>query len=150
MTSTQSQATYSLELEHTFCAPREKVFEAWTQPEQLMQWFGSPQSKNNDAKVDLRVGGAYHIAMDSAQFGPLTISGSFREVDPPRKLVYTWCVDPSPGALIRNTLVSVEFHERGAWTDLTLRHEVLPDELSRQQHNDGWNGCFDSLADFLK
>ena len=97
MTATESQSTFSLDLQHTFSDPRERVFDAWTQPDQLVQWFGSPGSKTTNAEVDLRVGGAYSLTIETAQFGLVRVFGIFREVSAPEKLVYTWCVDPSPG-----------------------------------------------------
>ena len=150
MTATESQSTFSLDLQHTFSAPRDRVFDAWTQPDQLMQWFGSPASKTTKADVDLRAGGAYSLEIESAQYGLIRVFGVFREVNPPEKLVYTWCVDPSPGVGVRDSLVTVEFKARGEWTDVALRHEAFPDEETRKRHNDGWKGCFESLAGYLQ
>ena len=150
MTATESQSTFSLDLQHTFSDPRERVFDAWTQPDQLVQWFGSPGSKTTNAEVDLRVGGAYSLTIETAQFGLVRVFGIFREVSAPEKLVYTWCVDPSPGVPVRDSLVTVEFSARGEWTDVALRHEALPDEETRRRHNDGWNGCFEGLAGYLQ
>lgn len=147
MTATESASTFSLELEHTFSAPREDVFRAWTEPDQLVQWFGS---KTTHAELDLRPGGAYSLEIDSVQFGPLRVFGVFRDVVTPERLAYTWCVDPSPGATVRDSLVTVEFRERGEWTDITLRHEALPDDETKRQHNEGWQGCFTNLTEFLK
>jgi hypothetical protein len=50
---------------------------------------------------------------------------------------------------VRDSLVTLEFHERGQWTDLFLRHEALPTEAERNEHEQGWKACLTSLEGFL-
>ncbi|MHC4406373.1 MAG: SRPBCC family protein [Planctomycetota bacterium] len=146
MTAIRQPETYELELTHTFSAPRDEVFQAWTQAEQLIQWFGSHGSKVMDAKVDLRVGGQYHINIRLVEGQKVLVHGTFRQVRVPERLVYTWSVDAPDVGDVRESLVTVEFRERGQRTDLSLRHEALPDEAARERHQQGWKGCFESLA----
>jgi uncharacterized protein YndB with AHSA1/START domain len=70
------------------------------------------------------------------------VSGVYREVDPPKKVVYTWTWEGGP---VTETLVSVEFIERGAATEVVLRHEGLPSDEERAKHEHGWTGCVDKL-----
>jgi len=146
---------FAVQMRHTFRAPIDRVFDAWTKPEHLRQWFGSPGTRTTDAEVDLRVGGRYGMTLEIPvggsipEGGSLRIVGEFREITPPTRLVYTWSVEPSRETLVRDSLVTVEFEARGDWTDLTLQHEALPSELEQTKHRKGWNGCCESLDAFL-
>lgn len=80
-----------LEIRRTFEAPREKVFEAWTLPEALTQWWGPEGYATPSAEVDLRPGGRYRLGMKKLPDGEIFyLSGAYREVRAPEKLVYTW------------------------------------------------------------
>ena len=72
------------------------------------------------------------------------VTGTYREVDPPNRLVYTWQWETTPGAT--ETLVTVEFHDRAGRTEIVLIHERLPDAEARARHEQGWNGCFEKLG----
>lgn len=86
---TTTQET-TLQIKRTFAAPREKVFQAWTDPAALKRWFGpSDDFSTPVAEVDLRVGGRYRIHMKSPDGQPHTVHGVYREVTPPAKLVFT-------------------------------------------------------------
>lgn len=150
MNTTETSGAYTLELTHTFRARREEVFAAWTEAEQLVQWFGSLGSKTTDAKVDLRIGGEYRLAMTLADGRQIVLYGTFREVNAPEKLVYTWEADGPDMGDIRNTLVTVEFQARGEWTDLRLHHEALPNRPACERHEQGWKGCFENLTRYMK
>jgi len=134
-----------LEIERTFDAPAEEVFEAWTSGEVLRRWFhGDPEWETPTAEVDLRVGGRYRIDMRAPDGTLHRVTGTYREVDPPNRLVYTWQWETTPGAT--ETLVTVEFHDRAGRTEVVLTHERLPDAEARARHEHGWNGCFEKLA----
>ncbi len=145
MTATQESETCSLELTHTFNAPREEVCNAWTEGEQILQWFGSKGSKTLEATVDLRVGGEWSMTHRLANGQKITIHGTFREVVVPEKLVYTWSYSAPELGEVRDSVVTVEFRQRGEWTDLSLHHESLPDQAACDRHEEGWKGCFESL-----
>lgn len=65
-------------------------------------------------------------------------------LDPPRKLVYTWLWETD--LEVAETLVTVEFHDRGGSTGIVLTHELFPNDEARGRHEMGWTGCFDKLA----
>jgi uncharacterized protein YndB with AHSA1/START domain len=67
----------------------------------------------------------------------------YREIDPPAKLVYTWKWEESA---MPDSVVTVEFHDRGKQTEVVLRHDGLVDPDSRARHEHGWNGCLDKLV----
>lgn len=70
--------------------------------------------------------------------------GTYREVRPPEKLVYTWSWEGQPD--FGETLVTVEFRDLGSSTEVVLTHEFFPNEEARQNHDKGWNSCLDRLA----
>ena len=140
----------SLQIRRTFPAPRERVFRAWTQPEELKKWWGIADGFSAPiAEVDLRVGGNYRLGMKPPDGDtPYVCGGTFRELRPPEKLVYTWSWEP-PGNDIGETLVTVEFLDRGGSTEVVLTHELFPNQEARDQHSQGWAGALDQLAKLL-
>jgi uncharacterized protein YndB with AHSA1/START domain len=98
--------------------------------------------------VDLRPGGAYRLGMRKLPDGEVFyLTGTYREVRPPEKLVYSWRweADPEKG----DTLVTVEFHDRGGATEIVVTHELFPSQEVRDGHDKGWSGCLDKLAKVL-
>ena len=140
---------YTLSITRDFNAPREKVFQAWTDPEILVKWFGPKEVSTESARIDLRVGGEYHYALKLPDGKIIDHHGVYREIDPPNKLVFTGILDGQGCAggegLYAETLVTVHFGDEGNKTRLTLTHEFLPTEDSRDSHSYGWNGSFDCL-----
>lgn len=141
-----TQAAIGLRLERTFAAPREEVFDAWTNPEVLRRWWAAgPDWDTPAAEVDLREGGRYSLSMRNPESGDThTVVGEYREVRPPERLVYTWAWEgesPEPG----ETVVTVEFGDRGGETEVVLVHEGLSSEHSRGVHEHGWNGVLENL-----
>ena len=140
------QRSVSLRVRRTFQAPRERVFRAWTSAEELKRWHAPPLHTTSLAEVDPRVGGRYRIHMLAPDGAEHRVTGVYREIDPPKKLVFTWTWE---GSAMGDTLVTVEFLDRGATTELILTHELFPSEDARDQHEAGWNGVLDRLAQAL-
>ncbi len=148
MASPKSSIETTLNLRRTFKASREKVFRAWTDPEELKKWWGPEGYSTPSAEVDLRIGGKYRLGMMKLPDGEIFyLSGIFREVRPPERVVYTWLWEGHPER--GETLVTVEFRDLGTATEVILTHERFPDEKVRDDHNKGWNGCLDRLAKIL-
>src|SRR5260221_13400320 len=78
-----------LVVRRTIRATAERIFAAWTQPAQLMAWWGPRPVTCAGAEVDLRIGGHYRIGNALPHGTSVTISGEFREIEAPSKLVYT-------------------------------------------------------------
>ena len=72
------------------------------------------------------------------------VTGTYREVAPPRRLVYTWFWETDPDA--GEMLVSIDFVERGARTEVVLVHSQLASEANRAGHERGWQACLEQLA----
>lgn len=146
--STTAPTPITLRLQRTFAAPPERVFRAWTTPAEMKRWKAPGDMTTPLAEVDLRAGGRYRIHMRAPDGALHRLSGVYRVVEPPKKLVYTWQWEHEPDA--PEMLVTVEFRGRGAKTELVLTHELLPNEASRQAHEHGWTGCFEKLAQVVQ
>lgn len=134
-----------LNLTRTFAASRERVFHAWTEPEEIKRWFGPDTCRVVEAHVDLRVGGKFRFHLRESKQGEYRLRGEFREVTPPAKLVYTWQWEDDPDYVDRETLVTVEFIDLGDSTEVRLTHENLPSSQSAKNHEHGWSGSLDKL-----
>lgn len=133
----------------TIQASRHRVYRAWTNPDLLMRWFVQPgDGEISLVELDLRQGGRY--VLEGRDRGkPWHIEGTYLEVAPPEKLVYTWTWKNDPGLGEpegEDTVVTVEFRERGAATELVVTHERLATERGRREHDEGWVGCIERLA----
>jgi uncharacterized protein YndB with AHSA1/START domain len=132
----------SLVISRTYPASVERVFKAWTDANQLGQWFAPTDDYTTRANVDLRVGHEYRIAITHKSGNVHTILGTYRLIEPPRKLVYTWRWEGGPTT---DTLVTVDFNADGDATKVTITHEQFTNTEDRDKHNEGWNGCLNRL-----
>jgi uncharacterized protein YndB with AHSA1/START domain len=139
----------TLTIERRFRAVPERVFAAFTDPEVLRRWWAAaPGWETPVAEVDARPGGRYRCAMkDPAAPAPDVVVGTYVEVVPPERLVYTWGWegDPPEQAGSLASLVTVEFQPDGEGTRVRVVHTGFETDVVRDQHAHGWNGCLDNL-----
>lgn len=128
-------------------ASPERLFDAWTQPEQLKQWWGPESVACIEAEVDLRVGGRYRIGNQFPDGSVVWITGTFHLIDAPHKLVYSWQV----GTDSHEELVTVSFYPtKDGNTEVTIMHERIPDKTARDSHQQGWFGCLSKLSLYVR
>jgi len=125
-------------------APRERVFAAWTQPEQVCKWFGPTTDSQCEAEVDLRVGGSYSIHVNGSNGMRRTVYGKYLEIVPPSRLVMTWHLTGFEDA--DGSLITVDLRERDGKTEVTVVHAQLPNEQMRDAHEQGWNAGLNKLV----
>ena len=125
MSTTAKEGTDTiLEVRRVIRAPRERVFQAWTTPADVKRWSAPGPIEVVLSEIDLRVGGRYKLNMREPDGTPHDAYGEYREVNPPRRVVYTWNWVQEPD--VRNTIVTVEFNDLGErGTEVVLRHEGL-------------------------
>ena len=135
---------YVLEIERTFDAPAEEVFEAWTSEEVLRRWLhGDPEWETPTAEVDLRVGGRLRLVMRDPVAGEdHGASGEYTVVDPPRRLAFTWTWDDQDS---ERQLIELEFIEHDGATTVRMTSRGIATEERRVSHREGWAICFDNL-----
>ena len=126
---------------------RQSVWDAWTKPEQMKQWSCPAPGGLAEATSDLRVGGAFTMRMvvEGVEHNAF---GTYREVEEPKRLVYTWDWREEEQAM-GDTLVTVEFNEVEGGTEVVLLHEGFPAEEARAGHDEGWNACMANLEGYL-
>lgn len=135
----------ALVVRRTIKASATRVFEAWTQPEQLRRWWGPRPVTCSAAEVDLRPGGAYRIGNQLPDGSVLWIHGRFEVVEPPRRLVYTWAIERLAAPATEQSRVTVRFEPRDGGTEVIVVHEHIDTEETRADHEKGWTGCLESL-----
>jgi uncharacterized protein YndB with AHSA1/START domain len=140
----------AVEITRIIDAPREEVFSAWTDPAKLREWWGPGEFTCPEADVDLRPGGTYRLVMQPTGGDPFVLGGSYREVEVPSRLVYTWRWETGPAADGSESLVSVEFRDRGERTELVLTHTEFPASHGEAPYRMGWEGGLDKLAALLE
>src|SRR5438128_5695654 len=88
----------------TFDAPRDKVWKAWTEREQLLQWFGPKGFKMTTAKLDLRPGGTFHYCLSSPDGKEMWGKFVYREIDAPKRIVLVNSFSDAKGGLTRHPM----------------------------------------------
>jgi len=142
-------ATFHLEMTRHIRAPRERVFDAFTNESALAAWHCPRAMRVVEASADARVGGRYRIVISGRDGARHDVSGEYQRVDRADFLAYTWQwaggVLP-PGV---RTLIEVTLTDQDGGTHLHMRHSGFPDEGTRDAHTTGWQSVFNRLNDYL-
>ncbi len=141
-------------------ASRARVYQAWTNPETLLKWFGPVGMQCPSATLDLRVGGEYRLDFPQREATPTdnqagqgcdaqrtAAVGHYTKIVPDELLQFTWSPDWNLG---EESLVTVSLKDVTGGTEITILHENFNTEASRDGHNKGWMGCLDKLANLLQ
>ena len=141
----------TLRLERVLKSTPEAVFDAWTKPDKILGWWHDAAAYDKPiVEVDLKVGGQYRIAKTHRASGAEhSIRGSYREIERPKKLVFTWKWD-NEQFMKETTRVTVELFAQPAaggvpQTKLALTHEKLPSQDLFDKHSMGWTQCIDRM-----
>ncbi len=138
-------------------APRELVFEAFTDPKHLPHFWGPKGFSCPACEVDLRVGGAFNLQMRGPDGVDYPCSGVYREIVPPERIVYAGTASeghPCGSGIPPRSLVTLTFAEEGEKTRLTI-HTQLQSAAARDAaiaggFNQGWNDSIDRLETLLE
>jgi uncharacterized protein YndB with AHSA1/START domain len=132
----------ALRLTRRIAASPERLFDAWLDPAMLRRFMcpGDGVSVLR-AETEPRPGGRFDILMRN-ECGEIPHWGQYREIDRPRRLVFTW---NSPHAT-PDSLVTLTFHPVEGGTEVTLEHDRFPGEGARDGHERGWTAILAGLA----
>jgi uncharacterized protein YndB with AHSA1/START domain len=147
--TTKGTEKLSLEIKRLIKAPRDRVYAAWTDTAQLKRWFGPENVQTRELVADVRVGGKFRWDLNNAEGEKMTCRGEYRELQPGKKIVFTWQWEDDEDWENHVSIVTVELDDAGAGTELRLTHEKLPNEESRDGHTRGWNSALDKLEKFF-
>ena len=142
-------ADRTLTITRVFDAPRELVFKAWTDKQHAIMWWGPKHHPATQVDMDVRPGGRWRHCLKSVETGKdLWHRGSFREVVPPERLVFTFAWEEL-GERGLETLVTVTFEELGGKTRMTMHQTPFQSLGERDGHGEGWSSAFDRLEEHL-
>jgi uncharacterized protein YndB with AHSA1/START domain len=146
-----------LVLERTVDVPPAFVWDAWTQPEILKQWFCPKPWQTIEAEIDLRPGGLFRTVMRGPDGEQFTNIGCFLEIVPVEKLVWTAALGPNyrpqldieAVPFLFSAIITIEATSSGG-TKYTAT-VIHADAASRKKHeemgfHDGWGAAFDQLV----
>jgi len=134
-------------VERTLAASRERVFRAWTDPGLMEKWFSPMDKTTVGVEANVVEGGKYRIGMRGQDGVVSYVSGRYIEIEPPRRLVFTWAWETEPPGV--ESLVTIEFFEQGDSTRLVLTHQKLETQQDRDSHRRGWEGCLQHLEQII-
>lgn len=145
---------YDLTIQRTFDAPRERVWNAWTDPEQVAQWWGPKHFTVPRCELDVRPGGTLRIDMAGPDGTVYPSEGVFEAVDAPERLVLvTSAGEDDDGSYQFEVRQTVSFAEHDEETTITLDAEVLEATPDAAEHlkgmEEGWRQSFEKLETFL-
>jgi uncharacterized protein YndB with AHSA1/START domain len=122
--------------EITIKAPAERIFEALTDPQQRLRWWGAEgQYQGTHMESDLRPGGNWLTRGIGRGGKAFNVGGEYRAIERPRLLVFTWLPDWDANAL--ESLVRFDLQEQDGVTTVRLTHSGLTSESARAHHK-GW------------
>lgn len=145
---------YDVTITRTFAAPRERVWEAWTDPEQVAQWWGPTDFTVPRCELDVRPGGAFRIDMEAPDGTVYPTEGVFDAVEEPERLVLIGAaVEDDDGDFQLEVRQTVTFADRGDTTELTLEAQAISATPavtdSLEGMDGGWRQSLEKLAEFL-
>lgn len=136
-----------LELTRRFEAPPRRVFDAWLTRE-WGEWLPPRDAHCKVLALDARVGGRFEIQMTMGDGRNISITGDYREISRPEKLVLSW----TPSYSNHETLITVTFRPDGTGTLMTLKQTGFAEAQQRDGYKSGWSGSggsFDKLSSYL-
>jgi uncharacterized protein YndB with AHSA1/START domain len=134
------------EVRRRLSASAERVFAAFADAELVARWLTpSPDVKLTVLGFDFRVGGAYRFAYDTPDGQRMLVGGTFRSIERPVRLVFSWLIDPPDVHAGIASEVTVNITPLGAETDLVIQHDRLERDDAVIRHAEGWAGALARL-----
>ena len=149
MPATATAAPVSLTLTRLYDAPRELVFRCWTEPEHLRRWCAPHGFTIPESEGELRPGGAWRATMRAPDGTEHRLTGVYREIVPPERLVFSHAWLDADGQAGVETVVTMTLEDRGGRTFLTLVQSGFESAASRDGHAGGWGETLERLAGHL-
>ena len=137
----------AVNIETIINAPIADVWNAWTEPVCVLNWFGSdPNGKGLEAKLDVRPGGSFKVTFANSDGAEHTCGGIYAEVEPVSKLTFSWTWKSEPGV---ESFITVLLTPEGNGTRMNFEHAHLG-TASQHDYLNGWKSTFEKLKRLLK
>ena len=133
----------SLTLVRRMKATPAKVWQAWTTPAVMAQWFGPHHTRVESAEVDLRIDGAFLVRLVEDSGERHAVTGRYVEIEPESRLVFSWHWVSMPERVSRVTVVLRPIAEG---TEVTLTHDRFADADTAKRHTRGWTESLERLG----
>jgi uncharacterized protein YndB with AHSA1/START domain len=135
------------EVRRHFAASPERVFAAFAGPQWVSRWLTpSPEVALTVLQFDFYIGGTYRFAYRVPDGQTMIVSGSYRSIEPPTKIVFSWIIEPPDEHAGIESEVTVTITPVGGGTELHVRHEKLERADAVARHTEGWRGALDQLS----
>jgi uncharacterized protein YndB with AHSA1/START domain len=140
----------SLSVSQRVNAPPQRVFNAWIDPSDLVNWIGPGNWRVTHAETDPRTGGSFRFRFHLDEEGRgVEISGVYREFSPSSRLVFTWNPTGDLPFAPSETVVTVDLIPIEGGTEVRITHEGFGKTELRNAHNQGWLSCCAKLVRIL-
>ncbi|NQD70896.1 SRPBCC domain-containing protein [Sphingobacterium shayense] len=148
-------------INHFFDAPRDVVFRAWTDPEQLRKWYAPDECSITFKNIEVKKGGHYHSCIHDPIHGECWIKGTYLEVVLDEKLVFTMAMSDRAGNSVRSVdagktedwpeeqVTTVTFESLGEQTKVTIHQTVSEAEAKKTGAYQSWIKMFNKLNSLL-
>jgi len=141
-------------MEASFNATAERVFRAWTDPDEIGEWFGPSPDSMLKAEIDLRVGGVWRFSFAQKDAESACLEGEYLVIEPNAQLEFTWrhVVTRKDGGREASpaSKVSVSLTPEAGGVRLTLRHEAIEATDARLQVHGGWKASLEHMEALLE
>jgi uncharacterized protein YndB with AHSA1/START domain len=153
-------------ISRSFTAPRQRVWKAWTDADELKRWFGPKGFTMPSCSLDLRPGGVFHYCLRGPDGTDMWGKWTFREIAAPERIVVVASFSDAQGGITRHpmsptwpqeTLSATTFSERDGQTIIDVRWSVYNGteeehktfDAAHEGMKQGWGGTFDQLSEYL-
>jgi uncharacterized protein YndB with AHSA1/START domain len=149
-TTVSTPSEREIRSERVFDAPREHVFRATTDPELIPQWWGPRGTTTIVDQMDVRPGGSWRYVNRSSDGSETAFHGTYREITPPERVVYTFEWEGMPGHVLVETVTFEDLGDQTKVTIVSLFHTGEErDGMLASAMEGGMNESHDRLAELL-
>jgi uncharacterized protein YndB with AHSA1/START domain len=143
----QTTDKFALTVRREIAAPAEDLFDAWLDAESLSAWMKPGTIRETRVETDPREGGEFRIVMVQEESNEILHTGTYRVIDRPRRLVFTWS---SPNTDFRDSIVTVTFESLASSTVVQIHQVGLPSAAAQAGHEDGWSDALRELERIMQ
>lgn len=143
---------FHLQAEKTFPVSVDELYDGWVNPEKLKQWWKPAGNQLREVEIDLTQGGQFRYVFETKDGQEdLKITGDYKEVEPKKRLVYSWNWElPHTQAVSNNEFqLTIEFSNDQDNSKIKVTQENFKDQESIHPHQEGWNKALNDLHNFL-
>jgi uncharacterized protein YndB with AHSA1/START domain len=136
-----------VEVRRRLRASTQAVFDAFADARLVARWLTpSPEVTLTVLQFEFREGGAYRFAYDVPDGRRMIVGGTYRAIDRPRRIVFSWLIEPPDEHAGIESEVTVTIEPSGAGSELVIRHAKFGRNDADERHAEGWRGALDQLA----